>query len=308
MKAALVIMAAGMGSRYGGNKQVDGLGPNGEILMEYSVYDAIRAGFGKVVFIIKPDMKELMEELCGRRLARRKANDGSDVEVAYAFQDFSSVPAWYRIPAERSKPFGTAHALLCARDVVHEPFAVINADDYYGADAFRTIYAELGRLPEKGAATMVGYRVDKTVSENGTVTRGVCHTENGKLTKIVETFKIKLYPNGDIRDVEKGEDSPLIPPETPVSMNFWGFTPWIFDKLDAFFTEFLKGLAPDNIKGEALLPTMVGELIERGELDVTVLHSSARWFGVTYKEDKPAVQMELTRLHDSGTYPKSLKN
>ncbi|MBE6910809.1 MAG: hypothetical protein E7474_14745 [Ruminococcaceae bacterium] len=307
MKAALVIMAAGMGSRYGGNKQVDGLGPNGEILMEYSIFDAIRAGFSKVVFIIKPDMRELMEELCGRRIAQMKAKDGSNVEVAYAFQDFSSIPSWYKIPAERVKPFGTAHAVLCARDVVHEPFAVINADDYYGADAFPTIYEELVRLPAEGAATMVGYRVDKTVSENGTVTRGVCHTENGKLTKIVETFKIKLYPNGDIRDIENGEDSPLIPPDTPVSMNFWGFTPWIFGKLEAYLDEFLKSLAPDNIKGEALLPTLVGELIDRGELDVSVLHSGARWFGVTYKEDKPAVQSELKKLHDSGVYPASLR-
>ena len=306
MKAALVIMAAGMGSRYGGNKQVDGLGPNGEILMEYSIYDAIRAGFNKVVFIIKPDMKELMEDLCGRRIAQMKANDGSNVEVAYAFQDFSSVPSWYKIPAERVKPFGTAHAVLCARDVVKEPFAVINADDYYGADAFPTIYHELCKLPETGAATMVGYRVDKTVSANGTVTRGVCQTENGKLTKIVETFKIKLYPNGDIRDIENGEDSPLIPPETPVSMNFWGFTPWIFEKLEAFFTDFLKNLAPDNIKGEALLPTLVGELIDKNELTVSVLHSNARWFGVTYKEDKPAVQSELKKLHDAGVYPKTL--
>lgn len=306
MKAALVIMAAGMGSRYGGNKQVDGLGPNGEILMEYSIYDAIRAGFNKVVFIIKPDMKELMEDLCGRRIAQMKANDGSSVEVAYAFQDFSSVPSWYKIPAERVKPFGTAHAVLCARDVVKEPFAVINADDYYGADAFPTIYHELCKLPETGAATMVGYRVDKTVSANGTVTRGVCQTENGKLTKIVETFKIKLYPNGDIRDIENGEDSPLIPPETPVSMNFWGFTPWIFEKLEAFFTDFLKNLAPENIKGEALLPTLVGELIDKKELTVSVLHSNARWFGVTYKEDKPAVQSELKKLHDAGVYPKTL--
>ena len=306
MKAALVIMAAGMGSRYGGNKQVDGLGPNGEILMEYSIYDAIRAGFNKVVFIIKPDMKELMEELCGRRVAQMKANDGSNVEVAYAFQDFSSVPSWYQIPADRVKPFGTAHAVLCARDVVKEPFAVINADDYYGADAFPTIYQELCKLPEKGAATMVGYRVDKTVSANGTVTRGVCQTENGYLTKIVETFKIKLYPNGDIRDIENGEDSPLIPPETPVSMNFWGFTPWIFEKLEQFFTDFLKNLVPDNIKGEALLPTLVGELIDSREMTVSVLHSNARWFGVTYKEDKPAVQAELRQLHDTGVYPRTL--
>jgi len=303
MKTTLVIMAAGMGSRYGGSKQVDGLGPNNEILMEYSIYDAIRAGFNKVVFIIKPDMKALMEDICGRRVAAMKAKDGSTVEVAYAFQDFSSVPAWYRIPAERVKPFGTAHAVLCARDVVHEPFAVINADDYYGTDAFSVIYDVLCRLPAEGAGTMVGYRVDKTVSANGTVTRGVCETENGRLTKIVETFKIKLYPNGDIRDVENGEDSPLIPPETPVSMNFWGFTPWIFEKLEAYFDSFLKNLPAENIKGECLLPSLVGELIDRGEMTVSVLRSGARWFGVTYKEDKPAVQEELRRLHDAGVYP-----
>ncbi len=307
MKTSLVIMAAGIGSRYGGNKQVDGVGPNGEILMEYSIYDAIRAGFDKVVFIIKPDMKDLVEELCGRRIAKMKAKDGTPVEVAYAFQDYSNLPAWYKVPAERTKPFGTAHAVLCARNVVHEPFAVINADDYYGTDAFSTLYEELCRMPERGAATMVGYRVDKTVSANGTVTRGVCHTENGVLTKIVETFKIKLYPNGDIRDIENGEDSPLIPPETPVSMNLWGFTPWIFEKLEAFVEQFLKSLAPDNIKAEALLPSMIGELIDRGELKVSVLHSSARWFGVTYREDKPAVQEELRKLHEAGVYPKSLR-
>ena len=303
MKISLVIMAAGMGSRYGGSKQVDGLGPDNEILMEYSIYDAIRAGFNKVVFIIKPDMKELMEDICGRRIARMKANDGSNVEVAYAFQDFSSIPSWYAIPPERTKPFGTGHAVLCARDVVNEPFAVINADDYYGADAFPTIYRELCRLPERGAATMVGYRVDKTVSANGTVTRGVCQTENGKLTKIVETFKIKLYPNGDIRNIENGEDSPLIPPETPVSMNFWGFTPWIFEKLEAYLDSFLRTLPAGNIKGECLLPSLVGELIDKGELEVSVLSSGARWFGVTYKEDKPAVQEELKKLHESGVYP-----
>ena len=307
MKAALVIMAAGMGSRYGGNKQVDGLGPNGEILMEYSIYDAIRAGFSKVVFIIKPDMKELVEDLCGRRVAQMQARDGSKVEVAYAFQDFSSVPDWYQVPAERTKPFGTAHAVLCARALVQEPFAVINADDYYGADAFATIYEELCRLPARGAATMVGYRVDKTVSKNGTVTRGVCHTEDGRLTKIVETFKIKLYPDGTIRDIENGEDSPLIPPETPVSMNFWGFTPWIFEKMEQFFTDFLKALKPEEIKAECLLPTLVGELIDKGEMTVSVLHSDARWFGVTYKEDKPAVQAELVKLHEAGVYPKSLR-
>ncbi|MBQ2323698.1 MAG: hypothetical protein II379_03830 [Oscillospiraceae bacterium] len=307
MKAALVIMAAGMGSRYGGNKQVDGLGPDNEILMEYSIYDAIRAGFTKVVFIIKPEMTELMENLCGKRVAQRKTLGGEPVEVCYAYQDFSSVPSYYKIPAERTKPFGTAHAVLCAREFIKEPFAVINADDYYGVDAFQTVYEELCRLNEKGEATMVGYSLCNTVSKNGTVTRGVCHVDEGKLTKIVETFKIKLFPDGTIRDIENGEEGPLLAPETPVSMNFWGFTPWIFEKLEAYFDEFLKNLAPDNIKAECLLPSMVGELIEKGELKVSVLHSNARWFGVTYREDKPAVQAELKALHDQGVYPKSLR-
>ena len=172
MKISLVIMAAGLGSRYGGSKQVDGIGPHNEILMEYSIYDAIRAGFNKVVFIIKPEMEAMMHRLCGDYLAKRTALDGTPVEVAYAFQDFSSVPDFYRIPAERTKPFGTVHALLCAADVVHEPFCVINADDYYGIDAYRTIYQELVKLPAEGKATMVGYLLKNTASLHGTVSRG----------------------------------------------------------------------------------------------------------------------------------------
>ena len=191
MKAALVIMAAGMGSRYGGSKQVDGIGPNHEILMEYSVFDAVRAGFTKVVFIIKPEMLDLMKDLCGDRVSQMKAKNGDNVEVCYAFQDFTSVPKFYAIPPERVKPFGTAHAVLCAREFVSEPFVVINADDYYGVDAFETIYAELSSLPGTGAATMVGYSLCNTVSENGTVTRGICHVTDGRLDKIVETFKLK---------------------------------------------------------------------------------------------------------------------
>ena len=192
MKAALVIMAAGMGSRYGGNKQVDGIGPNGEILMEYSIFDALRAGFTKVVFIIKPDMRDLMENMVGHHLAARKTADGDNVEVCYAYQDFSSVPDFYTVPSDRVKPFGTVHALLCAREFVHEPFVVINADDYYGVDAFKTIYAELSKLAESGEGTMVGYDLCNTVSEHGTVTRGVCHVnEQGMLDRVVETFHLK---------------------------------------------------------------------------------------------------------------------
>ena len=175
MKAALVIMAAGLGSRYGGNKQVDGVGPGGEILMEYSIHDAIRAGFTKVVFIIKDDMVDLMRTLCGDRIAGLTARDGEPVEVCYAVQDYSSLPVFYTVPAGRTKPFGTTHAVLCARPYVQEPFCVINADDYYGVDAYRAIYQELGRLPQQGKATMVGYLLRNTVSAHGTVSRGVCH-------------------------------------------------------------------------------------------------------------------------------------
>ena len=307
MKAALVIMAAGMGSRYGGNKQVDGIGPGGEILMEYSIYDAVRAGFTKVVFIIKPDMKELMEDLCGRRVANMTAADGSRVEVCYAFQDFSSIPEFYSIPAERTKPFGTAHAVLCARDLLHEPFIVINADDYYGVDAFRVIYEELGRLKAEGEGTMVGYRLDRTVSEHGSVTRGVCHVTDGRLDKIVETFKLTVFPDGTIRDVDKNPEGDVYPPETPVSMNFWGFTPWIFTKLEEYFHAFLRALPEGELKKECLLPGLVGDLIERGELRVSVLHSDAKWFGMTYHEDREMVAAALRRLHEAGVYPPTLR-
>ena len=290
MGATLLIMAAGMGSRYGGNKQVDGLGPHGEILMEYSVYDAIRAGFDKVVFVIKPGMKDLVASICGDRIAKK-------VKVDYAFQDFSSVPSFYQIPQERTKPFGTVHAVLVARDVIDQPFAVINADDYYGVSAFATAYDKLQTLAPQGEATMVGYQLKNTVSQNGTVSRGVCRAKNGNLSEVVETLKIKLCENGEIRDIGAGE---------PVSMNFWGFTPWIFGKLEEYFADFLKGLAPDAIKAECLLPVFVDDMMHRGELTVPMLTTDAMWFGVTYKEDKPNVQAELRKLHESGVYPASL--
>lgn len=299
MGATLLIMAAGMGSRYGGNKQVDGLGPNGEILMEYSIYDAIRAGFDKVVFVIKPGMKETLASICGDRIAKK-------VKVDYAFQDFSSVPSFYHIPEERTKPFGTVHAVLVARDYIDQPFAVINADDYYGVSAFSTIYEKLQTLAPEGEATMVGYQLQNTVSKNGTVSRGVCHAVNGNLDKVVETLKIKLCENGEIRDIGAGESGELLDPLAPVSMNFWGFTPWIFGKLEEYFATFLKGLAPDAIKAECLLPVFVDKLMHEGELTVPMLTTDAVWFGVTYKEDKPFVQAELRKLHESGVYPASL--
>lgn len=300
MGATLLIMAAGMGSRYGGNKQVDGLGPNGEILMEYSIHDAIRAGFDHVVFVIKPGMKDLIASICGDRIAKK-------VKVDYVYQDFSSVPSFYTIPAERTKPFGTVYAVLVAKDVIHQPFCVLNADDYYGVSAFKTAYDKLQTMREQGEAAMVGYQLRNTVSKNGTVSRGVCQADaNGNLTQVVETLKIKLCENGEIRDIDKGEPGELLNPLAPVSMNFWGFTPWIFGKLEAYFEAFLKGLAPDAIKAECLLPVFVDSLMHSGELTVQVLSTDAQWFGVTYKEDKPTVQADLRALHESGVYPASL--
>ena len=256
MKVSLVIMAAGLGSRYGGSKQVDGIGPHHEILMEYSIYDAIRAGFNKIVFIIKPEMEEMMHRLCGDYLAGKTARDGSPVEVAYAFQDFSSVPDFYHIPPERTKPFGTVHALLCAADVVHEPCCVINADDYYGIDAYRTIYDELVKLPETGKATMVGYLLKNTASLHGTVSRGVCTVKDGKLQSVREALKVQLYPDGTLRDLARDES---LAPDTVVSMNFWGFMPSIFPALREYFENFLRNEAGEDIKAECLLPVMVDQ-------------------------------------------------
>ena len=304
MKAALVIMAAGLGSRYGGNKQVDGVGPQGEMLMEYSIYDAVRAGFTKVVFIIKPDMRELMDRLWGDRTLITKT--GEPLEVCYAMQDFTSIPDYYTIPAGRTKPFGTAHAVLCARPYLSEPFCVINADDYYGVDAYRAMYDELCRLPQSGRATMVGYLLKNTVSLNGTVSRGICRVENGELTGVKEALKIQLYPDGHIADIADGTPRPL-DPDTPVSMNFWGFTPAIFDELETYFEAFLRSDdAKTNIKAECLLPNMVGDLLAQGRLHVSVLHSADRWFGMTYHEDRETVAAELRRLHETGVYPAKL--
>lgn len=307
MKATLVIMAAGMGSRYGGEKQTDGIGPNGEAIMEYSVYDAIQAGFHKIVFIIKPGMEATLRELCGDRLETMKTKDGDAVEVAYAVQDFSAVPAFYTVPAERKKPFGTVHAALCARSVVNEPFAIINADDYYGVSAYKTILDKLLTLPEKGEAAMVGYRLKNTVSDHGTVSRGVCQSENGSLRKVKETLKIKRYPDGSITDSADPEKESPLDPESVVSMNFWGFMPGIFEEMEIYFADFLKNLKPDELKAECLLPVLVDKLIGEQALNVAVLNTDAVWFGVTYKEDRPIVAQELKHLHAIGTYPPSLK-
>lgn len=306
MKAALVIMAAGLGSRYGGNKQVDGVGPDGEALMEYAIYDAIRAGFTKIVLIVKPEIVELVDRLCGAWLKTAKTQEGEPVEVSYVFQGYDSIPDFYAIPPQRTKPFGTVHAVLCAKDCVQEPFCVINADDYYGVEAYRTMYEALLTMEEQGQAAMAGYLLKNTVSENGAVTRGICHSENGMLREIRETTGIRVLEDGTIADTS-GDMAVPLNPETVVSMNFWGFQPSIFPVMEQYFHEFLRHLAPEEKKAECLLPVMVGDLVNRGELQVQILPSAGRWFGMTYQEDRSAVSQELRKYHESGIYPPTLQ-
>ena len=303
----LVIMAAGLGSRYGtAIKPIDGVGPAGEILLEYAVYDAIRAGFSKFVFIIKEEMRGYMEALCAGSLAHLRTRDGQPAEIVCVYQDYSSLPDFYTVPEGRTKPYGTTHATLCAKDVVNEPFAVINADDYYGPEAFRVVYDQLSRLaPDEGC--MVGYRLKNTVSRHGAVTRGICREESGLLAEVTETYKILACPDGVIR-AESESDSPYpLDPDSLVSMNFWGYTPAIFPVMEEYFADFLRDLAPGDLKGECLLPPMNDDLIKSGRIRIKVLQSGDRWFGMTYAADKPMVSAELAKLHASGLYPATIR-
>ena len=301
MHTTLLIMAAGLGSRYGGNKQIDRIGPNGEILLEYSIYDALAAGFDKVVFVIKRSMGESFRAMIGDRIARR-------AEVHYAYQEFDSLPGGFVPPEGRTKPYGTVHAVLAARDMIHEPFAVINADDYYGKDAFQAMAESLHRLQgQTSAASMVAYYLRNTVSENGHVTRGVCETDSaGRLVRVTETYKIMPFADGTIRDLETDPAGRILDPNALVSMNFWGFTPWLFDAGERELTAFLHSGSGDPMKKEYALPTLVNHLMHRDGLTVEVLSTHAVWFGVTYREDKAYVAGELKKLHDSGAYPEKL--
>ena len=299
MNTTLVVMAAGMASRYGGNKQITGMGPNNEILLEYSVYDAIRAGFNKVVFIIRPDMLEDMKRICGDKLSKK-------IRVEYAFQDYSSLPDWYTVPEGRTKPFGTVHAALCAADCVDEPFAIINADDYYGVDSFQKMHDFLVKDAAPGKAAMVGYRLKNTVSIHGAVTRGVCKVVDGRMVDVDEVAKIRLYEDGRIADTSSGEPGTDLDPNALVSMNFWGFHPDLFEDMRQYFEDFLKQADPGDIKAECLLPVMVDSLLKAGRITVDMLQTESVWFGVTYKEDRPLVQQSLLGLHADGVYPEKL--
>ena len=292
--STLVVLAGGLGSRFGGNKQISCVGPSGECLMEYSIYDAIEAGFDRVVFILKSDMVDIVREKIGKRLEKK-------VRVDYAVQDYSSIPAFYQIPAERTKPFGTVHALLCAKEYLDAPFATINADDYYGKDAYRILKTMLDDLNGKEQAVMVPYVLGNTMSENGGVTRGVCQISDGVLQSVQETKNIHYEADRSIMS-DSGELSPTL----PVSMNIWGFHPDSVPMIEAYFDAFLRELEPNELKAECLLPIMINDFLAQGAITVKARSSSDCWFGLTYREDVEVTQKALLALHEKGFYPNQM--
>lgn len=301
-KVTLIVMAAGIGSRFGGGiKQLEAVGPNGEIIMDYSIHDALEAGFNKVVFVIRKDLEKDFKEIIGRRMEKL-------VEVEYAYQELNDIPERFQKKIEgRKKPWGTGQAILCCKDVVDEPFLVINADDYYGKEAYREAYAYLTGRKDDNAyeACMVGFVLKNTLSDNGGVTRGVCKVdEHRMLSEIVETTNIVKTAEGAAVQTEDG--AVPIDVESEVSMNMWGLSPAFFDVLEKGFDVFLEKLDPENLKGEYLLPTIIGDLLKEGKMRVEVRKSHDEWFGVTYKEDKPDVVAAIQKLIKDGVYPEKL--
>ena len=300
MSVSLVVMAAGLGSRYGGLKQIAPVDPNGHILMDYSIYDALRAGFDRVVCIIKPEMREDFYEVIGHRLEKH-------VEVRYAYQRLDNLPAGYSVPEGRTKPWGTAHALLCAKEQIDAPFAVINADDFYGRDAFAAIAAFLREKHGAGEHAMVGYRIENTLTENGHVARGVCETdENGFLRGVMERTHIEPREGG-AAFTEDGEHFTFVPAGTIVSMNLWGFQPGVMEEIDRRFAPWLDETLPVNpLKGEYFLPLIPNALIHEGKGSVRVLSTHEKWYGVTYHDEMPKLQAALAGMRADGVYPEGL--
>ncbi|MCD7809642.1 MAG: nucleotidyltransferase [Erysipelotrichaceae bacterium] len=293
----LVVMAAGIGSRFGGGiKQLEAMGPNGEIIMDYSIYDALSVGFNKVVFVIRKDLEEAFDEVIGQRIKQK-------VHVEYAFQEVGNIPEKYQKTfSERTKPWGTGQAILACKGLINEPFLVINADDYYGKEAYQVAYDYLtSDTPHEGLkASMVGFILKNTLSDNGGVTRGVCQVAKGQLVDIEETHNIE-HING--KAVSEGRE---IDKESVVSMNMWGLYPDFLDILDSGFETFLSELDPSDLKSEYLLPTIIGDLLHNGQISVDVLTSHDEWYGVTYKEDKEFVKESIQKLIAQGLYPEKL--
>ena len=302
-KATLVVMAAGIGSRFGGGiKQLEPVGPNGEIIMDYSIYDAMEAGFDKVVFVIRKDLEKDFREIIGNRIEKK-------VEVAYAFQEVDDIPEAFKEKfAERTKPWGTGQAILCCKDVVKEPFLVINADDYYGKEAYVKVHDYLVQEQPKDGKLhicMAGFRLGNTLSDNGSVTRGICNIENGQLTGVTETHDIfKTATGAESRNADGSVQE--LDVKYLVSMNMWGLTPDFMEILEKGFAEFLSGLAPEDTKKEYLLPELVDHLIKNESAEVDVLETKDTWFGVTYQEDKETVMSAFKNLTEAGIYPQGL--
>ena len=296
MKPTLFLLAAGMGSRYGGLKQLDGLGPNGETIMDYSIYDAINAGFGKLVFVIRKDFEQDFRD---KIISKYEGH----IPCELVFQSIDDLPEGFTCPAERTKPWGTNHAVMMGADVIKEPFAVINCDDFYGRDSFQVMGKFLSALPEnsKNVYSMVGFRVGNTLSESGTVSRGICSTDTkGLLTSVVERTKIQRM-DGEVKYIDDNGEWTATPDTTPVSMNFWGFTPNVFSEIEKQFVEFYPQ-NKDNLKSEFYIPKVVDQMLKDKAAQVKVIPTEAKWFGVTYKEDTPGVNAALAAFDKEGKY------
>ena len=299
-KPTLMILAAGMGSRYGGLKQMDPVGPSGEIVLDYSIFDARRAGFGRVVFVIRRDIEQPFRERVGAKWERR-------IPCAYAFQELADVPAGFSVPTDRAKPWGTAHAIRAGRREISGPFAAINADDFYGADSFRALAGHWAAENNPSGHCMVAFRLGQTLSEHGSVSRGVCLCGADRLlTGIQERTKITRHADGTLWDEPDGGTAAPLTGQEPVSMNCWGFMPSMFGELDAAFEDFLRGEGGSSPKKEFTIPSVVDGLIRSGRGTVKVLDTAAKWFGVTYREDKETVQASIRELVSAGTYPQCL--
>jgi NDP-sugar pyrophosphorylase family protein len=300
-KPTLIVLAAGMGSRYGGLKQIEPVGPSGELIIDYSIYDALQAGFGTVVFVINEDIEEVFRRTIGQRIERR-------CETLYVFQKLD-VPSGFSLPPGRVKPWGTAHATLSCRSVVHTPFAVINADDFYGRSAYQALSAHLAGTQDRagqGDHCMVGYPLENTLTEHGHVARGICTVDpQGYLVEIHERTRISRF-DGAIRYTEDGQHWVDVPRDTTASMNIWGFTPDLFDELEARFPLFLEANRHNLLKAEFFLPEVVGDLIREKRATVKVLPANDRWFGVTYQEDRSRVKQAIQNLIRGGVYPERL--
>ncbi|MDO3640558.1 sugar phosphate nucleotidyltransferase [Mucilaginibacter sp. L3T2-6] len=298
MKPTLLILAAGMASRYGSMKQVDGFGPNGETIIDYSIYDAIKAGFGKVSFIIKEEFQDNFKAIFEPKLKGR-------IETDYVFQSFDLKPFGIEQEIERAKPWGTAHAVLSARNQVHEPFCVINADDFYGYDSFEKMAKFLTTEVSDDTYSLIGYQIDRTLSDYGTVSRGVCKVDDsGNMVEINERTEVYFKEDGSVAYKDATGEHPLSS-DTRVSMNFWGFTPAVFKQSEPMFKEFVAANA-ENPKSEFFIPIVADNLIKSGQASFKVIPTASKWFGVTYKEDKPIVQKSISELVANGTYPANL--